>query len=193
MIIGGSLTLGGGGGDAPTTARLVNLIPNSSFEKDNGWAGVTYDNTQALFGKRSSKLAAEGTVMNNITMPSPIVGHTYYGRHSFKTNGNANPADCRFEWYAGDGEGLNFVFGWNRGDYPQWYTESAVIPVTSVLGTSYYIRNFTVNSGAEVWCDGLMIVDLTEAFGAGNEPSKEWCDDNIPYFEGTFLCFMGDR
>ena len=30
-----------------------------------------------------------------------------------------------------------------------------------------------------------MINDLTESFGVGKEPSKEWCDKNIPFFEGT--------
>lgn len=38
---------------------------------------------------------------------------------------------------------------------------------------------------AEVWYDGVMIVDLTAACGTGNEPSKEWCDANIPYFTGS--------
>ena len=33
--------------------------------------------------------------------------------------------------------------------------------------------------------DGLMLIDLTEAFDAGNEPSQEWCDKYIPYFEDT--------
>jgi hypothetical protein len=31
-----------------------------------------------------------------------------------------------------------------------------------------------------------MLIDLTEAFGAGNEPSVSWCDANIPYFIGTY-------
>lgn len=30
-----------------------------------------------------------------------------------------------------------------------------------------------------------MVVDLTETFGARNEKSKEWCDINIHFFEGT--------
>ena len=30
-----------------------------------------------------------------------------------------------------------------------------------------------------------MIIDLTETFGIGNEPSKEWCDKNINWFDGT--------
>lgn len=33
--------------------------------------------------------------------------------------------------------------------------------------------------------DNLLVVDLTEAFGAGNEPTAEWCDANIPYFTDT--------
>ena len=33
--------------------------------------------------------------------------------------------------------------------------------------------------------DNVMLVDLTETFGAGNEPSLEWCDENINWFEGT--------
>lgn len=33
--------------------------------------------------------------------------------------------------------------------------------------------------------DGFMLIDLTEAFGAGNEPTKAWCDEHIPFFTGT--------
>jgi hypothetical protein len=28
----------------------------------------------------------------------------------------------------------------------------------------------------------MMLIDLTEDFGKGNEPSCEWCDKNIQYF-----------
>ena len=30
-----------------------------------------------------------------------------------------------------------------------------------------------------------MLIDLTDAFGAGNEPTYDWCEANIPYFVGT--------
>ena len=33
------------------------------------------------------------------------------------------------------------------------------------------------------------VIDLTESFGAGNEPSKEWCDANIDYFDGTITVY----
>ena len=36
-----------------------------------------------------------------------------------------------------------------------------------------------------IWIDGALLVDLTAAFGAGNEPTKSWCDSNIPFFLGS--------
>jgi hypothetical protein len=33
----------------------------------------------------------------------------------------------------------------------------------------------------------VMAINLTKVFGAGNEPSKEWCDNNIKYYGGTFV------
>ena len=44
--------------------------------------------------------------------------------------------------------------------------------------------NWNANN-VETFVDGLALIDLTETFGAGNEPTKEWCDKNIPYFDGT--------
>ena len=41
--------------------------------------------------------------------------------------------------------------------------------------------NFTIHD--------YVAVNLTEIFGSGNEPTKEWCDKNIPYFEGMQSTF----
>ena len=45
-----------------------------------------------------------------------------------------------------------------------------------------YDNNY--NAGT-VYYDGGMLIDLTESYGNGNEPSKEWLDTNIQYFEKT--------
>ena len=50
------------------------------------------------------------------------------------------------------------------------------------LDASY---KFPSAAGTECYIDAGFLIDLTEAFGTGNEPSKEWCDENIPYFVGT--------
>lgn len=163
---------------------LTNIVPNSSFEQDSDWSGIVYDTAESYEGARSSKLS--GTTINSTgQVATPIVGHKYYGRSYIKSQGEIQPADCRFEWFAGDGAGLNFVFAWNQGNFPDWTMRSTVLTVDAVNGTSYIIRNFVVSAVNPCWTDCLMIVDLTEAFGAGNEPDQAWCDGNIPYFDGT--------
>lgn len=42
-----------------------------------------------------------------------------------------------------------------------------------------------VNGTGRTYYTGLMIIDLTKTFGSGNEPSLDWCDKHISYFEGT--------
>lgn len=163
---------------------LTNLIPNSSFEESSDWSGIVYDSSDAYQGSRSSKLSGT-TITTTGQIATPIVGHKYYGRSYIKSQGDIQPADCRFEWYAGDGAGLNFVFAWNRGNFPEWTMQSSVISISAVNGTVYRIRNFVVNAVNPCWTDCLMIVDLTEDFGAGNEPEKSWCDEKIPYFHGS--------
>ena len=73
------------------------------------------------------------------------------------------------------------------------------IKITSVpyeyrKGSALYTSNFTGNNNISinfakitdnVIVDGIGVIDLTEAFGAGNEPDLAWCDANINYFDGT--------
>lgn len=40
-------------------------------------------------------------------------------------------------------------------------------------------------SNTIAYIDDVMLIDLTAAFGAGNEPTQEWCDANIEYFAGN--------
>lgn len=35
------------------------------------------------------------------------------------------------------------------------------------------------------YIDDAMLIDLTAAFGTGNEPTQSWCDTNIEYFAGN--------
>ena len=64
----------------------------------------------------------------------------------------------------------------------------------SVLYTSTATesRNIHINFGEitdNVIVDGIGMVNLTSAFGSGNEPSKEWCDSNINYFDGSMVVY----
>ena len=57
--------------------------------------------------------------------------------------------------------------------------------------TTWTYRSFTVNGSTDAYRKEMMIVDLTEAYGPGNEPTKEWCDKNIPFFEGELTLRPG--
>lgn len=164
---------------------LTNIVPNGGFESDSGWIGGAYDTSQFHSGSRSLRISpGVGTPISSVVDP-PIVGHKYYGRRSIKSETDYTKDD-RFEIYASDGYGLNFVFLRNSGYYPDWTTHSSIVTIPAVNGTNYTIRCFIVGAPDNRWVDDLMIVDLTKSFGAGQEPTKEWLDENIPWFETTY-------
>lgn len=166
---------------------LTNLVASGNFEDPSAW--ITWSGNAIIdyptpFGSKVLRLS--GSELASTSIEKPIVGHVYYGREYIKTDGDLNADDCRFEVHGGDGVGLNWVYGWNRGNFPEWTMLSATNLIEVVNAQSYVIRTFTVNGNNTAYVDGIMIIDLTAAFGSGEEPSKEWCDKNIPFFDTTF-------
>ena len=47
------------------------------------------------------------------------------------------------------------------------------------------LSQFLCDRHFSIGADNLLIIDLTQTFGEGNEPSKEWCDEHIKWFDGT--------
>lgn len=49
-------------------------------------------------------------------------------------------------------------------------------------GAQYYrLEYHNGNVADKMWIDGIVLYDLTAAFGAGKEPSKSWCDAHLDY------------
>ena len=173
---------------------MTNLVADGSFETTGTWTTWSADalvTEQSLFGSKSLKLT--GDQLANVSVETPIVGHKYYGREYIKTDGEVTIGDGRFEVHGGDGVGLNWVYGWNRGNYPNWIMQSAIHEIEVVNASSYVLRTFKVGGTGTAYVDGILLVDLTAAFGAGFEPDKEWCDKYIPFFEGTQLVELPPR
>lgn len=122
-----------------------------------------------------------GTSMMTQAMPKPIANHKYYGALRWRTAGSSfSAADARFEWYHSDAGGETMVFAQkNMATSGRWVLLSSIQSLSSIASGDWQLRNFTVNSTDDSWCTRLMIIDLTDTFGAGNEPTKEWCDANI--------------
>lgn len=169
---------------------LTNLAIDGSFEDAlnnwNCWLAEPTDTSQAKDGSHSLKLGGDALAASKSAFLL-VEGHKYYGREYLKTAGELTAADCRFEFCgAVDGVEKAFVFGWNRGNYPDWTAISGIITVDGSYSDGFGLRTFTVAGSCNAWVDCITVIDLTEACGAGNEPSKEWCDANIPYFTGSY-------
>ena len=69
-----------------------------------------------------------------------------------------------------------------------WTKASLYIDNPNLVSTNdLYYRLDNNNGGLDTkaYFDGLLFIDLTETFGEGNEPDKEWCDNHIDYFDGS--------
>lgn len=117
--------------------------------------------------------------MAQCPMPTPIANHKYYGGCYYKTDSGLTSADARFEWFIGDGANKQIVFGQKTDTGNTWKKMSAIGSLSSPVTGNWIIRNFLVNPTGYCYCTKMMVVDLTDTFGAGNEPTKEWCDENI--------------
>lgn len=164
---------------------MTNLVSNPSFE-GTGWSGGSYDTTHAKYGKYGYKMTgstSSGEVLaNNGSSISMTNTHIYYVRWYVYHEGAAGTTGC----YFGIAE-PNFVEGLSLGPANQWNMKSAVNNRSSFSSGSQGFRLDYNNSGnaTSVWFDGVMLIDLTATFGAGKEPTQEWMDANVPFFEGT--------
>ena len=173
---------------------LKNLVENNGYEDSlNAWiinsprgsANITigYTGVKALSFVGSSN----GTYIitqQNFVYGAPTVNHKYYGSMMWNGSG-VEMQDARFEIWSQDAAD-GFIVFFHKDNITKWHKLSGIGSISGSTYTSnqWIVRNFIVSSGNSGGiADNLMIIDLTAAFGEGNEPSKEWCDQNIPYFQ----------
>lgn len=192
----GTTTMIGNTGDgyARVTALIIdnakvatNLIKNSGYEE--GTTNWTLSNSKIVTnvsksGTSSLQLQPNVTSMSTQPMDIPIANHIYYGSVEFLSSNTFAVADNRFEWFLTDATNSLMVFARKGDKTATWKKLSERLSLTAPNAGSWKIRNFLVKSNEVAYTDELFIIDLTEIYGAGNEPSKEWCDENISYFDG---------
>ena len=170
---------------ADYSKSMTNLVSNPSFE-GTGWSGGSYDTAHAKYGKYGYKMTGSTSsweVLANNGSSIPMTNtHIYYVRWYIYHEGAGGSTGC----YFGIAE-PNFVEGVSLGPANQWNMISAVNNRSSFSSGSQGFRldYNNSNNATSVWFDGVMLIDLTAAFGSGNEPTKEWMDENVPFFEGT--------
>ena len=157
--------------------KLINLVKNGSFENDlNCWgsSGVL-ETGYKKFGTKSVKLVSpDGNARQVSQTISVINGHKYYGSvwalrtASVNATGNLDISGVSPE--------LDFVTTIGDSNMPlanTWYMLSGVAQAQVSATGSYRVYTRSLNP---LYLDGFMLIDLTEAFGEGNEPDKATMD-----------------
>ena len=174
-----------------------NLVYNNCFGFTNytdGWVNsnigglgtdFTYDLTSKVCTSRYAP-SNNGIVMSTQAQSvgfSPIAGHIYYGSVFYSTGEGFTSSDARFEWFCQDSSDNsgNLVFGQKTQDTKGHFvrTSRRVTANSTLKSGTWYIRDFFVSPNTITNTTQYIIVDLTEVFGSGNEPTKAWCDANI--------------
>lgn len=70
----------------------------------------------------------------------------------------------------------------------EWVKKSVLVQIPSSFSEYVSDPGVVSNNASASWEFRYpMIIDLTEKFGQGNEPSKEWCDENLELDDGNML------
>lgn len=197
------------------------LIANGDFSNGvSGWtitpAGTaSYTTLTQVDNGYSGKCAKfeivqvyTSTVVGNTfahTVPT-IAGHKYYGYGYIKgqsnnviTMGGLNTGVCVSLQEAGVGYAYgNYV----DGNVTDWTKSSFYHTATATTSDSQFrshmrIGNMSdgtgdlVTAGMAMYYDNMRFYDLTAMFGAGNEPTQEWCNNNGTVLENLYKKISG--
>ena len=190
-------------------SKLINLIPNSSFEEFEYINGGIRPNTiqiknwdvssedqingvDAYNGGYSMSLK-ESNAQGGSSLMGPLSKYNPKHRYYYKMyHKGFNGISETFTITLMKSLLLSIKsYSVNTVNDNEWHMYSTIIDPISSTANPYeqpaiWFKQSTNNSGKRVLIDSLLLVDLTEAFGEGYEPSNEWCDKNIPYFEKEY-------
>lgn len=171
---------------------LRNLVKNGSFES-NFTSWTKYGKESLLindtnfhvegtksYGRNASSIQAEGYIGQNITLTQ---NHVYFMSFYGHANGSTGSTQIQriyvdFAYVAGSA----IIGSLAPGAVSQFHNRFTYTGATKAI-------SLNVNWGVTTiptYVDTLMIIDLTATFGSGNEPTLEWCKNNIKkWFDTT--------
>lgn len=175
--------------------QITNLISNGSFENSTtGWtlgAGLSLSTTQKKYGSNSIRNYQAAKYVNaSKALIASQANHKYYFSLWMYTAAKGSSSHCYSE--------VNVVY-----DSTNHYKGVYQYNLNKLEKLGRYINDITgsgnmnfmackydgADKAEDCYCDGIVFVDLTETFGAGNEPDKTWCDANIDWFEGSKVIY----
>lgn len=176
---------------ANTTVTLTNIMANNGkgwvYSSKTNCTLQTSSHTPGDGAPGSLRVIPSATGECTLATPSKYLypSHKYY--LSFKIKFESQTSDT-FDWYWPIAEPSAMNHASASGDANTWIRISTVFTRTSFAEGSYQCRwDYNNDSGnnVPVRYTSLMLFDLTAAFGAGNEPDKDWLDSYITTFGDT--------
>lgn len=171
---------------------FTNLIPNakmntgwnyssvSSRDPDLETNGIIVENPDCIYIYLSGTTSTPEVLLTNNTYIALDSTHKYYVRiYGFQKTKIAG-ASVGCYWPIQEPS----VFeGYAVKDAGKWQMYSGVNTRNTFTTGSYQLRfDFNNNKTAGgIYFACPMLIDLTATFGAGKEPTKDWCDTNIPF------------
>jgi hypothetical protein len=154
----------------------TNLVKNGDFaDGTTGWSGIK-DNISIVDGVLICSVDLSFTVAQNIYISE---GNKFYASLKHKANADTNLAfTFRTDLI------LRHSILLNQNE-PTEIRKSEIFVASHDLNKLIIGRSDVGTSGTHE-IDDILVIDLTNTFGAGNEPTKEECDQIFAnYFNGT--------
>lgn len=168
------------------------MLTNPSFE-NTGWqananCSVAYDSSIKHSGSYSLKVtstsSSESLIITTNTY-SITQNHIYYVSVWFyETANNVGSMQCYWP-IAEPLIGTATVDSTKLNQWQQLTWRNTRSSWSTGTAQAFRFDFESMASGKIAYVDDAMLIDLTAAFGSGNEPTQDWCKKNIEYFTGN--------
>ena len=166
-----------------------NMIADGCYGNISGtkvWANAATFTFPAGY-KSSRCFTVDNTNMTTQKLPALYSGHKYYFSCRYKTSANST-ISIVLRNNGSDISNSNLFVGASASSF---ILSSRIISMP--INVSKDIGDVCIwngNTSDSIYVSRFILIDLTDTFGSGNEPSKEWCDNNIR--EQETLCNFGN-
>jgi len=161
------------------------LSPVVGGYENSGWADGEYDTKHVRSGNYSYKITATTAsrefyayTSEAYTINASNKSHIFYIQFWGYQEALIPNSSCQVYWPVEEPcfgpvkyLPLRAANQWNMYSFYGDRSQNAL-----TASTKFRIDFNNLSKAGELWLDDFMIYDLTAIFGAGNEPSKEWCD-----------------
>lgn len=161
-----------------------NILTDGAFNKTDIWtfSNATLSTDYLYIGSNCVKMGAPTSYVVQ-TVNGLTAGHIYYGRfYAMPTVALAGQSGIAGMYIDDVLTSVNIQTA--NLSVEEW---SAVSCRFIHNATSMSVKIQSTLPADILYVDGLMICDLTQIYGAGNEPTQEWCDSNIRFIADTML------